>query len=148
MANSYTSLKRVSVVREGSMKGRYHITGTMDARLFVQQYFLQHPSNDQERFIVALLNTKNTVQSVVTVTTGTLDASLVHPREVFKPAIIEGSCNILIAHNHPSGDPTPSRQDREVLKQLEEAGKILGIKVLDHIVFGDGTGETVSLREL
>ena len=76
-----------------------------------------------------------------------MDASLVHPREVFKPAFIEGSSSIIISHNHPSGNPTPSREDIAVTKRLTDAGKLLGIDVLDHIVYGDGTEEAISIRE-
>jgi DNA repair protein RadC len=85
---------------------------------------------------------------VVKVTVGTLDASLVHPREVFKPAFIEGSAAILLSHNHPSGNPEPSREDILVTDRLTEAGKLLGINVLDHIIHGDGTGEVRSIREV
>jgi DNA repair protein RadC len=96
---------------------------------------------------VACLDTKHLVQCVVKVTVGTLDASLVHPREVFKPAIIEGSSAVLLSHIHPSGNPQPSREDIQVTARLTEAGKLIGITVLDHIIHGDGTGEVVSLRE-
>ena len=98
-------------------------------------------------FVVACLDTKHRVQSVVVVTIGTLDASLVHAREVFKPAIIEGSSAVVLSHNHPSGDTTPSREDHAVTDQLTEAGKLLGITVLDHIIHGDGTNEVLSIRE-
>ncbi|MGB7324204.1 MAG: JAB domain-containing protein, partial [Rubripirellula sp.] len=81
------------------------------------------------------------------ITQGTLDASLVHPREVFKPAFIEGSSAICLSHNHPSGDPTPSREDHAVTERLTEVGKIVGVTVLDHVVYADGTDEAVSLRE-
>jgi DNA repair protein RadC len=84
---------------------------------------------------------------IVSITVGTLDASLVHPREVFKPAILEGSASIILSHNHPSGNPTPSPQDIAVTDRLTEAGKLIGINVLDHIVYGDGTGDAISIRE-
>ena len=93
------------------------------------------------------LDTKHRVQCVVVVSVGTLDASLVHPREVFKPAILEGSSAIVLSHNHPSGNTTPSREDIAVTDQLTEAGKLLGIHVLDHIIHGDGTGDVLSIRE-
>ena len=80
-------------------------------------------------------------------TLGTLDASLIHPREVFKPAIIEASSSIVLSHNHPSGDTTPSKEDQAVTERLTQAGELLGIEVLDHIIYGDTTGVTVSLRE-
>jgi DNA repair protein RadC len=129
------------------MDKRYSISKPADAKRFFLDYWRQNPGNDQERFVVACLNTKNVVQSVVTVTIGTLQNSLVHPREVFKPALIEGSSGIILSHNHPSGNPTPSDQYRRVTDRLKEAGEILGINVLDHIIHGDGTEEIISLME-
>lgn len=143
----YGSVKRVFLVYEGSLQDRPCITSTEEAKKLFKNYWKQHPANDQEQFVVACLDTKNRVQCIVRVTVGTLDASLVHPREVFKPAIIEGSAAILISHNHPSGNPEPSREDILVTDRLTEAGKIMGISVLDHIIHGDGTGDMWSLRE-
>lgn len=143
----YTSLKVVSVVRVGSMKDRPRITSTKEACKFFARYWRENEGHDQERFVIACLDTKHAVQSVVPITIGTLDASLVHPREVFKPAIIEGSSAILLSHNHPSGNPEPSREDYAVTERLTDAGKLIGINVLDHIVYGDGSGEVVSIRE-
>lgn len=93
---------------------------------------------DQEQFLVVLLNTKNMVIDVECVSVGTLTASLVHPREVFKPAIRRSAHSVILAHNHPSGDPTPSREDRDVTSRLIQAGRLIGIEVLDHLVIGDG----------
>ncbi len=101
---------------------------------------------DQEEFLIAILDTKLQVRRVVRITRGTLDASLVHPREVFRPAIADAASAILLIHNHPSGDPTPSRQDHEVTDRLKKAGDLLGINVIDHIVVGEG--KAVSLAEL
>ena len=101
---------------------------------------------DQEEFLVAILDTKLHVRRVVRITRGTLDASLVHPREVFRPAIADCASAILLIHNHPSGDTTPSRQDHEVTKRLKECGDILGINVIDHVIVG--AGKAVSLAEL
>jgi DNA repair protein RadC len=91
-----------------------------------------------EEFRVLLLNTQHAVTREVTVTRGVLDGSVVHPREVFKQAIAESAAALLLVHNHPSGDPTPSAEDRAVTQQLSSAGQILGIPVLDHVVIGDG----------
>jgi len=143
----YSSVKRVSLVFEGSLQGRPCLTSTKDAMEFFKQYWADYPANDQERFVVACLDTKHRVQCVVVITIGTLDASLVHPREVFKPAFIEGSSAIVLSHNHPSGNTDPSREDRQVTERLTEAGKLLGITVLDHIIHGDGTGQVLSIRE-
>lgn len=91
----------------------------------------------QEHFVVLLLDTKNHVMAKETISIGTLNSSLVHPREVFKPAIKKSVSAIILIHNHPSGDPTPSREDIEVTKRLIKAGEILGIDVLDHLVIGE-----------
>jgi DNA repair protein RadC len=90
-----------------------------------------------EEFRVLLLNTQHAVLRELLVTRGILDASVVHPREVFKPAVAESAAALILVHNHPSGDPAPSAEDREVTRQLAEAGRILGIPVLDHVVIGD-----------
>ena len=92
----------------------------------------------QEEFHVLLLNTQHQIMRDVVVTRGTLDASLVHPREVFRPALAESAASVILVHNHPSGEPTPSAEDRAVTRQLTEAGALLGIPVLDHIVIGEG----------
>lgn len=102
-------------------------------------------NKEQEEFLVILLNAKNRVIHVETVSRGTLTASLVHPREIFKSAIRRSAHAIILAHNHPSGDPAPSREDREVTQRLIHAGKLLGIEVLDHVVVG--RGRYVSFRE-
>jgi DNA repair protein RadC len=93
---------------------------------------------DRENFVVVLLNTKNEVIETSTVSVGTLGASLVHPREVFKPAVRASAASVILAHNHPSGKVEPSREDREVTRRLGEAAEILGIEVLDHVIVGDG----------
>jgi DNA repair protein RadC len=90
----------------------------------------------QEEFHALLLNTQHRVIRDVLVTRGILDASLIHPREVFRSAIVESAAGIILVHNHPSGDPTPSREDQAVTRQLGEAGKAIGIPVLDHVVVG------------
>ena len=92
---------------------------------------------DREHFIVFCLDTKNNVNAINTVSVGSLNTLLVHPREVFKPAILSNSCSIILCHNHPSGNPDPSKEDIEVTARLVEAGKILGIEVIDHVVIGD-----------
>lgn len=92
---------------------------------------------DREHFGVLLLNTKNQVLDRETISIGTLNSSTVHPREVFKAAIRRSAAAVILYHNHPSGDPTPSEQDIAVTKRLVEAGDIIGIGVLDHLVIGD-----------
>lgn len=112
LENHFASLKRVSLVYEASLNERPCISSSSDAIAFFKRYWSQSVLSDQERFIVACLDTKNRVQCVVEVTVGTLDASLVHPREVFKPAFIEGSSSIILSHNHPSGAPRSAHVKR------------------------------------
>ncbi|MBT8337573.1 MAG: DNA repair protein RadC [Gemmatimonadetes bacterium] len=99
---------------------------------------------DQEEFHAVLLNAQHRVLREVLVTRGILDASLVHPREVFRPAVAEGAAAVILVHNHPSGDPTPSAQDRAVTRQMVSAGRTLGIPVLDHVIVGDGRWAALS----
>ncbi len=91
----------------------------------------------RERFLLLLLDGRHRVLREVLVSEGTLTASLVHPREVFRPALQEAAAAVVLVHNHPSGDPTPSREDREVTDRLIEAGELLGIPVLDHVVVAE-----------
>lgn len=100
---------------------------------------------DRERFGVILLNTKNAPVAINEVSVGDLSSAVVHPREVFKPAVLAGAASVILYHNHPSGDPTPSRQDVAITERVAEAGEIIGIEVLDHIIVGDD--RFVSLRE-
>ncbi len=89
----------------------------------------------REHFLAIYLDGRHQALAYRIVSVGTATASLVHPREVFQPAVLLGACAIVLGHNHPSGDPTPSREDREVTDRLSEAGKLLGITLLDHVVF-------------
>jgi DNA repair protein RadC len=90
----------------------------------------------QETFQILCLNTKNYLINRHMITLGLADASLVHPREVFRPAIVESAAAIVLVHNHPSGDPTPSAEDIRITKQLIQAGLIIDIKLLDHVIIG------------
>jgi DNA repair protein RadC len=90
----------------------------------------------KEHFKLILLNPRNKITGISTISIGTLNASLVHPREVFKDAIAHSAASVVLAHNHPSGDPDPSEDDIEITKKLVESGKILGIEVIDHIIIG------------
>ena len=92
----------------------------------------------QEVFMVLLLDSANNLLRDVTVTTGLLNSSLVHPREVFRPAILEPAASIILLHNHPSGNPEPSAEDVAVTRQLSEAGKLFGIPVHDHVIVTPG----------
>lgn len=109
-------------------------------------------SLDREVFWVLLLDTKSRLMAPpCEVSKGTLNSSLVHPREIFKPAIQNSAASVILAHNHPSGDPSPSAQDIRITKKLIEAGKTMEIKVLDHLIIGrktrDGANDFFSLRE-
>lgn len=107
---------------------------------------LQHLSGEKQEHVVAvLLDTKSHVLRQVEVHIGTVDTSLVGIKEIFREAVREGATRLIVAHNHPSGDPTPSQEDIEITKRLEQAGNILEIEVLDHVIIGDR--KWVSLRE-
>ncbi|CAM3094233.1 RadC family protein [Sporolactobacillus spathodeae] len=123
----------------------------------VQRYTIRSPEDGanyvmedmrflaQEHFVVLFLNTKNQVIHKTTIFVGSLNASIVHPREVFKEAVRRSAASIICFHNHPSGDPTPSREDGDVTRRLVSCGKMLGVDVLDHIVIGDR--KFVSLKQ-
>jgi DNA repair protein RadC len=126
------------LVREGSpaTTERQSVRGPRDAAAIMAGIFM---SETAEAFYVIMLDVQHRViGDPVLITRGILDSSLVHPREVFRPAILVGSAAIVVAHNHPSGDPDPSRQDRAVTTQLVAAGLLLGIPVNDHVVVGGG----------
>ena len=100
---------------------------------------------DREQFIIACLNTKNEPTTITVVSVGSLNKAIVHPREIFKTAILSNAASIMAFHNHPSGETTPSQQDIQLTNRLYEAGELLGIKLLDHLIIGDGT--FTSLKE-
>jgi len=123
------------------------ISSSEEAIAFCQRHFSRLVTDClQEQFHIVTLDTKNKVIDTHQITVGTLDASLVHPREVFRRAIKDAASSIILAHNHPSGDPTPSREDIAVTDRLTSVGKTIGIDVLDHIVLGKG--RCVSVREV
>ena len=92
----------------------------------------------KEQFVVILLNNKNKVIGTEVVSEGSLSSSIVHPREVYAPAILHHAAAIMVAHNHPSGDPKPSTEDTEATRVLARSGKVLGIPMIDHVIIGDG----------
>lgn len=100
---------------------------------------------DREHFYAIMLSTKNTVLAIELVSIGSLNASIVHPREILKPAIKVSAASIILVHNHPTGDPTPSREDIEFTRRFAKCGELIGIELLDHIVLGDGRFQ--SLKE-
>ncbi|UOR12159.1 RadC family protein [Halobacillus amylolyticus] len=121
---------------------RYMIRSPEDGADFVMEEMRELK---QEHFIVLFLNTKNQVLHRQTIFIGSLNASIVHPREVFKEAVKRSAASIICAHNHPSGDPTPSQEDIHVTRRLQECGKMIGIELLDHLVIGDR--KFISLKE-
>lgn len=126
-------LGRRAAAEEGSDGERIRGPADVHRRLGPRLRDLSH-----EEFHVLLLNVHHRILDEVLVTRGILDASVIHPREVFRPAILAAAHGIVLVHNHPSGDPEPSAEDRAVTRQLVEAGRAVGIQVLDHVVLGDG----------
>jgi len=100
---------------------------------------------DKEHFLVLHLDVRNRVIKTTTVSVGSLTANIAHPREVFREAVDCGAASVIVVHNHPSGDPSPSKEDRMLTKRLKDAGEIVGITVLDHLIIG--AGEFVSMKE-
>lgn len=113
---------------------RYKIRSPEDAANYLMT---DMSSLNQEHFVALFLNVKNEVLHKQTIFIGSLNSSIVHPREVFREAVKRSAASIIISHNHPSGDTTPSREDIEVTKRLAEAGSIMGIDILDHVIIGD-----------
>lgn len=119
-------------------ESRMEFQGVVNSPADAAQLVLRELSlADKEHFMIIMLNTKNRVIAKKTVSIGHLQASLVHPREMFKEAIKRSSAALILVHNHPSGDLTPSREDITTTERLREAGAVLGIDVLDHIIVGD-----------
>lgn len=102
-------------------------------------------NNTEEVMLLLTLNTKNVITGWFEVSRGSIDTSIVHPREIFKRALTNNATSIVVAHNHPSGDPNPSKEDINITNRLKECGKLLGINLIDHIIIGDE--KYVSLKE-
>ena len=136
---------RIALVREPGVKlsGRPQARVPAEAAAILAQYIGEV---DREVFVVAMLTVRHRVIGLHTVSVGCLTSSLVHAREVYKPAILAGSAAILAAHSHPSGDPEPSSEDVALTRRLAAAGELLGIELLDHLILGE-VGRFVSLRE-
>jgi len=125
---------RVTLVREGKIPTyESRIRCSASAHTVLQEYLAD---TDREHFVILMLDQKNQVIGINTVGVGSLNASIVHPREVYKPAILSNCAALILGHNHPSGDPQPSKEDRAITQRLKEAGALLGINVLDHLVIG------------
>lgn len=124
---------RVELVRESAPLYEQKIEGPKDVVTLLQA---QASKWDREHFLSLLLDQKHAVLGIDEVSVGTLSASLVHPREVFKSAILANAAAIIVTHNHPSGDPTPSGEDMRITQKLVEAGETLGIPCIDHVILG------------
>ena len=138
MSKAYVVFSRVVLVKEkGAMYDvQKKIESPYDAYKAITE-IAKVQEEAQEVFGILILNTKNKIVAAHEVSRGVLNSSLVHPREVFKPAVLYNAAAIICFHNHPSGDPEPSREDIEITNRLVEAGKIMGIEILDHIIVGD-----------
>lgn len=145
-ATKLTENKRVVLEKEVSMNYptlSYAIKSPDDAATIGKEFMRIHEEPEEYMYMICM-NVKNKIIGVFEISHGSVNASIVTPREVFQKALLANAVSIIVMHNHPSGDPTPSREDIEVTKRLVEAGKIVGVEVLDHIVVGD---RYVSLKE-
>ena len=129
------------MVREGSIKA-HSITKAKDVIKAIKSF----THSDREFLIGLYLNSRNQVIAYHVISIGTVNAAIVHPREVFKLAIMKNACSVIIAHNHPSGGLDPSDADLKITKRLIAAGKILGIELLDHIIITPA-GKTFSIKK-
>ena len=133
----------IKLVREATVLYQNRTINSPQDAVELMEPFLKDV--DRECFLVVCVDTKNQPTSIAIISIGTLNSSLVHPREVFKIAILANAYGIILGHNHPSSDPTPSQEDLKVTQRLIEAGKVLGIEVLDHLIIGNN--RHVSLKE-
>ena len=109
----------------------------------VARAFILTLGADQEHFVVLMLDARGALNAVTHVATGTISSTLVHPRDVFRAAILQGASAIIVAHNHPSGDPSPSEEDEHLTARLVECGDVFGIPVLDHLVIAASTFRSI-----
>lgn len=136
---------KIQMVKESRMKYEIEDVVFSPAKVaFIAREFIGN--SDREHCIVLCLDSKNKINSINTLSIGSLNSSIVNPREVFKTAILSNAASVILAHNHPSGDPTPSNDDISMTQRLAEAGAILGIDVIDHVIVGDGSN-FVSLKK-
>jgi DNA repair protein RadC len=123
--------KRISTLKIEKIK----ISSPSDAAVVLMEEMRYYK---KEYFKIILLDTKNNIKKVSNISVGSLNSSIVHPREVFSEAVVNSASSIILVHNHPSGETEPSREDIALTNRLDECGKILGIRILDHIIIGDG----------
>lgn len=152
-----TAIKGIGIAKGVHILAAIELGRRMNAYRPTERYFIRSPEDganfvmeemrnlQQEHFVVLFLNTKNQIIHHQTIFIGSLNASIVHPREVFREAVRRSAASIICVHNHPSGDPTPSQEDIHVTKRLVESGKMMGIELLDHLIIGDR--KFISLKE-
>ena len=141
-------IKGVGLAKAAQIKATFELGRRQELEPELKDYDIKNPQSvvkairssikdkAKEHFKLILLDSRNKIIGISTISIGTLNANLVHPREIFKEAIIHNSASVVLAHNHPSGDPEPSEEDMKITERLVESGKILGIEVIDHIVIG------------
>jgi DNA repair protein RadC len=136
LSREYIPVYRVELVRERTVTGeqRHAIRNSDDVVPILKDELLK---SDREKLISVMLNAKNVVIGMEAVSVGSLTASVVTPRELFKSAILASAAAIIISHNHPSGEPAPSQEDIRLTERISKAGEILGIKLLDHVIIGE-----------
>jgi DNA repair protein RadC len=125
---------KVMLIKDSSTEIKEPVRSPFDVKRVFMQYL---EGADRENMVVAFLDRKGNLLGLNTVSVGGLHSSIVHPREVFKPAIIMGAASVILCHNHPSGDTTPSKEDIDITRRLINAGEIIGIQILDHVIVGD-----------
>ncbi len=122
------------LVREGTTKSETKLADSPARVAEVVRAYWGDGELDREHLVCLMLNARSQVVGITTVSVGTLSASLVHPREVFKPAVLSSAAAVVVVHNHPSGDASPSADDRDTTRRLVRAGEIMGIPMLDHVI--------------
>jgi DNA repair protein RadC len=135
------------VVREAEEPSPRRINNPDDAARVATE-LVRARDDDKEHFWVLMCNQKHYYLMHTEISMGTQSASLVHPREVFGPAVREGAAVVVLVHNHPSGDPAPSSEDRELTRRLKSGGELLGINILDHVIVGNSTSRWFSFRDV
>lgn len=142
------SVFEVRVQRLNEVPGAFRIDTPVDAVTFWQSYLVQMPWYDPERemCVVVPLNTKHIPLGHSLVSIGSVNETIVHPREVFRAAVAMGAHSVILMHNHPSGDPSPSTADRSITEKVKAAGDVLQIKLVDHVIVGSN-GRSFSFRE-
>ena len=132
---SLVPVVRVKLVKEGNVRTSEKRYSSPEQVTEMARTFFD--DTDREIFAAFYLNGKNQIAGVNEISVGSLNQSIVHPREVFKGAILANAAAVILVHNHPTGDPTPSNEDKEITRRLRDAGDILGIRVLDHVIVGE-----------